>query len=67
MRKEPAFLDDVADAAAQRKEIRRIYSFPVKEDLAAVRLKQTNDQSQERRFSATTWPDQDGGLAALNR
>ena len=59
MRKEPALLDDVADAAAHLLGARLASTSQViKYDLAAVGLEEGDDQTQESRFSATARTDQ---------
>ena len=61
VRKKAAFLNDVADAAAEFLRIRDVYVLAVENNFAAVRREKRDDEPEERRFSATARADQPEG------
>src|SRR3954447_16928346 len=64
MRKKPAVLDHVADAATQFGNIRGRNYLAIESNGSLVRIEQADDQTEECRFTAATRADEDGGLAA---
>ena len=65
MRKQPAFLDDVTDSAAQVQNARRRDRISFELDRPAIGFDQADDQSKQSRFAATARADQHGRFAAL--
>jgi hypothetical protein len=65
VRKETAFLDDVADAAADGSDCVRLDGPAIEEDGAGVGDDQADDQAEKRRFAAATGAKEDVGLASF--
>jgi hypothetical protein len=67
MGKEPAFLNHVTDPTPDDVDSVSAKLRPIELNFAAVRLDQADDQTEQRRFTATAGADQDRRFAALNR
>ena len=63
MRKEPAFLNHVAHAVAQRAQIRLSQLRAVDSNRAPIGTNESDDQAQQRRLSASAGPDEHRRLA----
>ena len=67
MWKQAAFLNDIADTAAQLFDVLGRNAHTVEADGAAIGFYQSNDEPKQGRFAATAGPDQHGGLATRHR
>src|SRR5260370_11183095 len=65
VRKQPAFLDDVAHAAPERERIARPELDAFEADPAGVGLEQADHEAQQRRLAAAARPEQDRGPRRL--
>ena len=66
MREQTTVLNDVAEPAPDFHDCSNCDRFAIKPDFARIRRNQSDDQTQDGRFTATAGPDQRGNLAPRN-
>ena len=66
MWKQPTILNDVAEPAPDFHDCSGCDRVAIKLDFARIRCEQTDDQTQDGRFTATAGTDQRSNLAARN-
>src|SRR3977135_2853976 len=64
MREKPAILNDITDTATQLGNVRRGDRRVIETDAPGVRIEEPNDESEERRFSASAGANEGGGFSA---
>ena len=66
VRKESAFLNNVSYAMAKLSDIFCVELLTIELNFAAIGLQQTDDETEEGRFTATARPDQDSCFPAFD-